>query len=328
MNVKKSESTTDREIVLTREVDAPRELVWKLWTTPEHLTHWWGPTGFTTITQEIDIRPGGRWRFIMRGPDGRDYPNLVEYLEVVENERLAFEHRGEAGVEPICFRTIATFESLGPKRTRVTMYSVFPTIAQRDHVVREYNALEGGKQTLARMAERAAQISNSAAPKGDFVLHRVVQAPRALVYRVWTERNHLAQWFGPKGCTITESRLDLRPGGTFLYCMTFAGGHEMWGKWEFREIVPEKRLVFVVSFSNRAGETVHDAGHANWPLRMLSEVTFEEHAGIGKGTVITLRWRALDATPIEQKTFDDGFDSMRQGWGGTFEQLDEYLKAR
>lgn len=333
MSPKQTRSPSDREILLTRVVDAPRALVWKIWTDPEHAPKWWGPTGFTTLTQEMDVCAGGRWRFVMRGPDGRDYPNLITYLEVEAPARIVYQHGGEAGLEPVNFQTIVTLEELGPTQTRVTLHSIFPSAEARDFVVREYGAIEGGKQHLARMAEHAVALADRAAGGSaggtrDFVLHRVLAAPRALVWEVWTGLEHLARWFGPKGCTLEGCTLDLRIGGTFLYCMRFPGAPAHWGKWVFREIVPGERLVFVVSFANEAGESVRAPFDETWPLCMLSIVTFEDHAGIGGGTVVTLRWSALDATPEEQKTFDDGHSSMRGGWTGTFEQLDGYLAAR
>ena len=303
MKASQTESSSEREIVLTRMVAAPRELVWKLWTEPEHVPRWWGPTGFTTTTQEMDVRAGGRWRFTMHGPDGRDYPNLITYLEVEEPARLVYQHGGEVGLEPVNFKTIVTLEELAPGRTRVTLHSIFPSAKARDFVVREYGAIEGGKQTLARMAEHATSLASRAAASRDFVMHRVFDAPRALVYEVWTAVEHLARWFGPKGCTLEGCKLDLRPGGTFLYCMRFPGAPAHWGKWVFREIVPDERLVFAVSFADAAGETVRAPFDERWPLRMLSTVTFADHAGIGRGTVVTLRWSALDATPEEQATF-------------------------
>src|SRR6185436_11510767 len=75
-----AQNTADREIVLTRLLGAPRELVWKVWTDPGHVAAWWGPTGFTTTTQAMEVRPGGVWRYVMHGPDGRDYKNLVTFL--------------------------------------------------------------------------------------------------------------------------------------------------------------------------------------------------------------------------------------------------------
>ena len=118
MSATESETPSDREIVLTRVVDAPRALVWKIWTDPEHVPAWWGPTGFTTRTQEMDVRPGGRWRFVMRGPDGREYPNLITYLEVEAPARIVYRHGGEKGLEPLNFETILTLEELSPARTR------------------------------------------------------------------------------------------------------------------------------------------------------------------------------------------------------------------
>jgi uncharacterized protein YndB with AHSA1/START domain len=78
------------ELLLTRTFDAPRELVFKVWTDPKHVAQWWGPTGFTTTVEEMDVRPGGAWRYAMRGPDGKDYPFRGEYVEVLAPERLVF----------------------------------------------------------------------------------------------------------------------------------------------------------------------------------------------------------------------------------------------
>ncbi len=319
--------THDREIVTERVLDAPRERAWQVWTDPEHIRQWWGPTGFSTTTQAMDVRPGGQWRFVMHGPDGRDYANLITYLEVTAPSRLVYQHGGEKDLEPVHFTTTVTFETLpgARPRTKVTMRAVFPSARAREFVIREYNAVEGGKQTMARLAEHVAAMAALAPAHPPFLMRRVVRAPRDLVWRVWTEREHIAQWFGPKGCTITTCQLDLRPGGTLLYCMTSPGADDMWGKWTFREVAAPDRLVFVVSFSDPAGGTCRHPLHDGWPLEMLSVVTFEEHAGIGKGTVVTVTWSAHQASAAEQQTFDDHHGSMQQGWTGTFEQLDAYL---
>ena len=143
-------ATAEREIVLTRVVDAPRELVWRAWTEPEHLIRWWGPDGFTNTFHEIDVRPGGVWRFVMHGPDGTDYDNKVVFLEVVEPERMVYDH-GSGDDEDPMFRAVVTFEE-EDGGTKVTLYTLFPTAESRDLAVREYGAIEGGNQTLARMA--------------------------------------------------------------------------------------------------------------------------------------------------------------------------------
>jgi uncharacterized protein YndB with AHSA1/START domain len=136
----------------TRVFDAPRELVFEAWTDPKHLAEWWGPNGFTTTTSAFDMRPGGVWRFVMHGPEGRDYENRITFDEIVKPERIAYHHGGGDNVEPVQFRTTVTFEDLGGK-TRLTMRGVFPSAAERDRVIKEYGADKGLAQTLARLAD-------------------------------------------------------------------------------------------------------------------------------------------------------------------------------
>ncbi|HYM30613.1 MAG TPA: SRPBCC family protein [Candidatus Cybelea sp.] len=152
----KPDATADREIVITRVFDAPRERVFAAWTDPEHIGNWWGPNGFTVTTHSMDMRPGGVWRFVMHGPDGRDYKNRIVYDEIVKPERVVYRHDGGEDVEPVQFQTFVTFEDVGGK-TRLTMRAVFPTAAERDRVAKEYGAVEGSKQTLARLAAHLAK---------------------------------------------------------------------------------------------------------------------------------------------------------------------------
>jgi uncharacterized protein YndB with AHSA1/START domain len=163
--------------------------------------------------------------------------------------------------------------------------------------------------------------SGTAGP--DFVIARVFDAPRDLVWKAFTEPERMKQWWGPKGFTVFASKMDLRPGGTYHYGMKAPNGGAMWGKFVFREIVPPERMVFINSFSDEAGGITRHPGSQLWPLEMLSTFTFEEQPG-GK-TKLTIRWAAHNATQEEQKTFDTSHDSMRQGWGGTMEQLAAYL---
>jgi uncharacterized protein YndB with AHSA1/START domain len=149
-NRETEQTTADREISLTRRLDAPRELVWRAFTEPEHLIQWWGPDGFTNTFHEIDVRPGGVWRFIMHGPDGTDYDNFVRYLEVVRPERLIFDHGSSE--EEIMFRAHVTLEDVDGA-TLVTLRTLFPSRADRDRAIEEYGAIQGGNQTLGRLAE-------------------------------------------------------------------------------------------------------------------------------------------------------------------------------
>jgi uncharacterized protein YndB with AHSA1/START domain len=146
--------TADREIVVSRVFDAPRELVWQAMVDPRHVIHWWGPRGFTTTIEEMDVRPGGVWKHVMRGPDGTNYPNQSVFKEVVKPERLVYTHGGRREGGPgVSFVATWTFEVVGPGKTKLTMRSVFPSAADRDFIVKEFGAIEGGKQTLERLGE-------------------------------------------------------------------------------------------------------------------------------------------------------------------------------
>lgn len=144
-----------REIVITRVFNAPRELVFKVWTEPEHLAKWWGPRGFTNTIHSIDVTPGGVWQFDMHGPDGTKFPNRIVYNEVVKPERITYSHGGDD--EEGQFQVTVTFEEQGDK-TALTMRTLFRSEAERDYVVKEFGAIEGGKSTLERLAEHLDQM--------------------------------------------------------------------------------------------------------------------------------------------------------------------------
>lgn len=144
-------STADREIVLTREFDAPRELVWRAWTEPEHLAQWFGPNGFTTTIHSMDVRPGGVSRYTMHGPDGTDYPNRVVYREVVKPERLVYMLGDDVDDDPGAFHVTVDFtEENG--RTRLRQRMLFPTAEQRQATV-DFGAIELGQQTMQRLGD-------------------------------------------------------------------------------------------------------------------------------------------------------------------------------
>jgi uncharacterized protein YndB with AHSA1/START domain len=165
------------------------------------------------------------------------------------------------------------------------------------------------------------------AAQQEFVITRTLDAPRALVWKAWTEADRLAQWWGPKGCTIRVAKLDLKPGGVFHYAMTFKPGHDMWGRFTYREIVAPERLVFINSFSDPEGGLTRAPFSQldnKWPLEVLNILTLSEEGG---KTTLTLRGSPINATDEERETYVSMFDSMRGGFGGTFEKLEAYLKT-
>lgn len=158
---------------------------------------------------------------------------------------------------------------------------------------------------------------------GEFVMSRVFDAPRDLVWKCFTEPERMKLWWGPTGFKVLASKMDLRPGGTYHYGMQAPNGQTMWGKFVYREVVPQERMVFINSFSDEKGGITRHPGNENWPLEMLSTFAFEDMPG-GK-TKFTVTWAPHNASEDERKTFDSSRQSMLQGWGGTMEQLEAYL---
>lgn len=157
---------------------------------------------------------------------------------------------------------------------------------------------------------------------GAFIISRTFDAPRELVWKAWTERDRLMQWFGPKGFTMRLATMDLRPGGVFHYCLRSPDGKDVWGKFVYREIVAPERIVLVNSFSDERGSMTRHLFSPTWPLEMLSTTTFIEEGG---RTMVAVQWEPVNASVAERKVFDESHESMRQGWTGTFDQLAAYL---
>jgi uncharacterized protein YndB with AHSA1/START domain len=312
-------SETERKLVLTRTFEAPRALVFKAWTDPKLLAEWWGPHGFANPVCEIDVRPGGGIRINMAGPDGVVHPMKGIFHEIVAPERLVFTSTAledEAGHPSLEVRNTVTFaehEGKTTLRLEAVVVKAAPAAAR---------ALEGMEMGWSQSLERLAARLARAHAEGEFIFSRTFDAPRALVFKAWTESDRLARWFGPKGFTMLASRLNLWPGGMFHYGMRAPDGREMWGKWVFHDIVPPERIVFVMTFSDEKGGISRHPWAPGWPLEVLSTLTFTEHEG---KTTLTMRGIPFNATEAERKTFAAGHDAMRKGWTGTLDQLAEYL---
>lgn len=166
-------------------------------------------------------------------------------------------------------------------------------------------------------------MSVADASSKDFVISRVFNAPRDLLWQCFTEPERMSQWWGPKGVKIVKSQMDFRVGGTYHYGMQNPDGQIMWGRKIYREITPPERIVFINSFSDENGGLSRHPLAPQWPLQMLSIFTFDEESS-GK-TRFTVRWSPYEATPEEQAVFDAGHESMNMGWSGTLERLEVYL---
>ena len=149
-------ATADREIVISRVIHAPRELVFEAFTEVRHLSHWWGPEGFTTTTRAYEFRAGGAWDFVMHGPDGTDFQEWISWSEIDPPARIALRH-GAFRDDPDAFESVLTFAPDGAA-TRLEMRTVFPTMELRAEAVEKYHAIEGGQQTLSHLAAYVSEL--------------------------------------------------------------------------------------------------------------------------------------------------------------------------
>ncbi len=296
----------DRALVYRRTFDAPRAVVWKAWTSPSRIAAWWGPSGFGNTIEAMDVRPGGRWVFTMHGPDGTDYPNEVVYREVQEPSRLAYDH-GEPG-SPAEFQVTVSFTEVGEK-TEILYRMVFPTKEAKQLVIEKYGAEEGLKQNMDRFAHWLT--------KSGLLLTRVLGAPRALVWKAFTDPVHLQKWWGPEHFTCPGARVDLHLGGKYLLGMRGPDGQEFWSTGTYKEIILNQKLVYTDSFSDAQGHPIPAATlglPGDWPEEALVSITFAE---LGKGkTLVTIHQEYLP---------DEWRDMTVSGWSTSLDKLQKIL---
>jgi uncharacterized protein YndB with AHSA1/START domain len=297
-----------RSLITTRMFDAPRDLVFEAWTHPSHLSHWWGPTGFSITTHAFDFRVGGVWRLTMHGPDGRDYENHVTFDEIVAPERISFHHGEAGGVDRVHHWTYVTFEDVGGK-TRLTMSLLFSSVELKERVVRDFGAAEGLTQTVGRLGDYIGSWERNQGLEKNISLSRFFKAPRALVFEAFTNPKHVAQWWGPKGFTNPVCEIDARPGGAMLIHMHHPDGfsHPMTGV--VHEVVPNERFVFTAIARDDKGTVL---------LEAHTTIGFRDEAG---GTRLTVEARGKGLQPIARTMLA----GMEEGWSQSIDKLEDVL---
>jgi uncharacterized protein YndB with AHSA1/START domain len=147
----------ERTIVSTRVFNAPRTMVYAAFADAKQVVEWWGPHGFTTTVLEMDLRPGGKWRIVMHGPDGANYPNEMTFTEVVPNERIELDLvGGREGAEPVRMHKTITWEDEAGG-TRLTLRNQFGSRELRDDNVRTYGSVKGARDLFERLTQFLAQ---------------------------------------------------------------------------------------------------------------------------------------------------------------------------
>jgi uncharacterized protein YndB with AHSA1/START domain len=305
-------------IITTRLIAAPRALLWKVLTTPEHLQHFWGPDGFTNSFKTFDLREGKEARFTMHGPDGTDWPNRFVFLTIEPPRLLRWDHdNGGEGEVDHKFRGEMELTEEGDK-TRIELRMFETTIAARDAVA-QY-AVEGGKQNLDRLAVYVAPMVTE---KNLFVIERSYPVSQERLFRACTDVKEMTQWFAPAGMTTIKAEQDLKPGGIYHYGLTSGQGNEMWGKVTYKEITPNSRLVYRQSFSDPQGGLTRHPMAPTWPMEMLTIMDFIPESE--KQTCLKISWIYAGVDDAEGETFRAAHDGMKGGWTGTLDGLYAYL---
>ena len=306
------------EIHLTRIFDAPLALVWDAWTHDAKVGHWWGPRGFSLTTHSKDFRPGGSWHYTMHGPDGKDYPNRTDYLEIEKHVRMVYDHGADNDAPPM-FRVPVGFEEIdGRSAMDMTMAFSTPEVAAN---TKKFIKKAGGDATWDRLAEYLAATKSG---EDLFVINRSFEAPMEVVYDQWAKPENLSRWLPPTGSNMEFIRADMRVGGESLYRMA-KENVTMHGRIRYLEMQPPHRIVYVQQFCDAQGKSARHPLSPTWPETMRTTVLFAKEGD--DQTRITVIWSVEGhATPEERTTFHGAKSGMTQGWTGSFDKLEAVLK--
>ncbi|MBA3994472.1 MAG: hypothetical protein C0469_13165 [Cyanobacteria bacterium DS2.3.42] len=312
-------TTKSADIKLIREYNAPLAAVWDAWTDPEQVGLWWGPRGFTITTHSRDLRSGGTWKYTMHGPDGVDYENYTKYIDVEKHKTLVYDHGATATTNAL-FKVTALFSEANGK-TKIDMTMTFGTPEQAE-TSGKFIRKAGGDATWDRLAEYLEKKVNG---KEKFIINRSFDTPIDNMYKMWSEKEHVANWAAPTGFTMKYIHSDLKEGGKSFYSMSDGKDVTMYGRCDYKEFHKPDRIVYTQQFCDEKENVTRHPMAATWPETMLTVVQLTEE---GKDrTRVTLTWEPSGTCSKEEiETFINARDGMTQGWTGSFDKLEEYLE--
>ncbi len=297
------------KLVITRHIDAPRELVWKAWTRQDQLTQWACPKDMTIPSAEMDIRSGGRWRSRMRSADGKEYVALGEYVEMNEPEKLTFTHQWERDDGTLTVETSATV-NLKDEDGRCLMTFEqwgFVDTEARDSHNEGWN--ESFDKLQSQMAERVEYCPRS------ITIRRAFNAPRNTVWNAFIDSGQLEKWWGPRGFTTRVKSNDTRPGGRWRYVMVGPDGTEYPATGVFKEIIPNERF----STTDEFGEDFEYT--ADLPTGIVVTATFKDQAEKTHLQLVIMHPSAEERAKHEKM-------GVVSGWDSSFDCLDDYLAGK
>lgn len=307
-------------IRLQRVYDAPVEAVWDAWNEPDQVAQWWGPRGFTITHHSKDLRPGGIWHYTMHGPDGTDWVNKTLYHEVEKHSKMVYDHGGNDEQAPLFRVTVLFTEVDGKTHLDFSMRLATPEAARE---TRAFIKKAGGDGTWDRLGE---YLGKRLDHKEVFLINRSFPAPLERMFELWTDPAHFSKWLPPTGFTMEFKRADIRTGGSSFYMMTNSGGVTMWGRANYIEVRRPDRLVYTQQFCDEHENLSRHPGAPVWPATMLTTVTLTAEGP--EQTRVTIKWEPFgDCTPEEVAFFAQARAGMTQGWGGSFEKLEQLLSA-
>ncbi len=304
-------------ISLTRVYDAPLQAVWDAWTDPDQVAQWWGPRGFTLTTHSRDLRTAGHWHYTMHGPDGTDFENTAQYIEVVPQQRMVYDHGGHKERPPLFRVTVLFTERDGRTQLDLSMTLTTPEAAEE---MRRFIKKAGGESTWDRLAEF---LGKQFAGKEQFFISRAFDVDIERMYEMWTDPTHMAQWLPPTGATMHFLRTEPRVGGTSFYAMTAANGAAIYGLVKYLALEKPRRIVYTQQFCDDKEHVIRAPFFANWPLTMLTTVELASESP--DRTRVTVRWEPQEATAADIAEFVKQRGGMTMGWTGSFDKLEALL---
>jgi uncharacterized protein YndB with AHSA1/START domain len=308
------------EIHLTRVYDAPAAVVWDAFTDPDQCARWWGPRGFTLTTHSKDLRPGGHWTYTMHGPDGVDYPNKALYHEVEKHRKLVYDH-GANDDRPPLFRVTVLFSELDGETTMEMTMSL--SSAEKAAATRRFIKEAGGNSTWDRLAEYLDETRNG---RDSFVINHSFAAPIGVMFGMSTDPSHLVRWLPPAGFDMTVLRANIETGGDCFFRMSNGEGVAFYGRFDYREIVEPRRIVYVQQFCDEAENAVRHPGMPEFPATMETTVMFAPE-GDRATRVAVVTEICGEASAGEIEAFRRERPGMTLGWSGSFDSLEEALAA-